>query len=50
MNKHITSSMVQCTLLFNTIEAAKNFADKYNLQVCEVYITDDNTIRFRIWN
>lgn len=43
MNKHIITSLKECSLTFNTIESAKAFANKHNLQVCQIYYLNEHT-------
>ena len=45
MNKYIITSFVECGLYFNNPQAAKEFADKYELNVCEVYYQDEGSLK-----
>lgn len=42
MNKYLITNLTEASLLFNTIESAQDFADKNELQVCQVYYLDGN--------
>lgn len=43
MNKYILTSLVECSLTFNNIKSAEEFANKHNLNVCKVYVLDEHT-------
>ena len=42
MNKYIITSLVECSLHFNKFESAKKFADRNELQVCQVFYLDEH--------
>lgn len=46
MNKFIITSLTECGLYFNNVESAKEFANRNEMQVCEVYYLDEHTPRF----
>ena len=46
MNKYIITSLMECSLTFNTLESAKEFADKHQLNVCQVFYLDEHTPKF----
>ena len=46
MNQYIITSLVECGLYFNNPQSAKEFADKYEMNVCEVYYLDEHAPKF----
>jgi hypothetical protein len=43
MNKYIITSLVECSLYFNNVEPAQDFANEHGLNVCQVYYLDEHT-------
>lgn len=46
MNKYLINSFVECSLHFNNVDSAKEYANRNELNVCEVYYLDEHKPRF----
>ena len=43
MNEYILTSFTECSLTFSNEKTAQKHANKFNLQVCKVYMLDEHT-------